>query len=127
VGSHDAFVFATPVPPSVVVNTNHTQNHLGAENIVLYEFRQANYQVRNPCLRIKAIHLHCTKERAYDKHSFVSRGRHARQPPPHAPPRRVKHKYEMEGMKKITCGSSLQPWHEGIPRKAAKAAVSKNA
>ena len=120
VGSHDAFVFTTPVPPSVIANSNHTQNHYGAENIVIYEFRQANYQVRNPCTRIKAFHLHCTKDRDYDQHHFVSHGRHARQPPPHAPLRRVKHKYEIEGQQKIKCGAHLTPWHEGVPRRVRK-------
>ena len=129
VGSHDAFVFRTPVAPSIIALSNHTQNQYGAENIVIYEFRQANYRVRNPCKQIKAFHLHCSKDRSYDRHKFVSHGRHARQPPPHA---KHKHRYEVEGQAKVACGAGLRAWHAGVPRrekhwkKSKKAATAAN-
>jgi hypothetical protein len=64
--SHDAFVVAPPISKSVVLNTDHTQNAgYGAENIVIYEFKHAYYQVSNPCWVVKGFHLHCSYERHY--------------------------------------------------------------
>ena len=62
-GSHDAFVFTVPVHPHVVASTKHFQNRLGAENVVIFEFRRAGYVVKNPCKRIRAYHLHCSNQR----------------------------------------------------------------
>ena len=79
IGSHDAFVFAPPVPEFVVRETKHTQNHFGAENIVVWAFLWAKYfrgHVTNPCQRIRAFHLHCVPERHYTVGSFISYGRH---------------------------------------------------
>jgi hypothetical protein len=79
IGSHDAFVFAPPVPEFVLRETKHTQNHFGAENIVVWAFLWSKYfrgHVTNPCLRVHAFHLHCIPERHYQIGSFISRGRH---------------------------------------------------
>ena len=62
-GSHDAFIFTVPVHPHLIASTTHVQNRLGAENIVVFEFRRAGYVVKNPCKYIKAYHLHCTNHR----------------------------------------------------------------
>ena len=79
IGSHDAFVFAPPAPDFVLKNSRHTQNHFGAENIIVFGFiwaRGFRGHLSNPCKRIHAIHLHCTPERHYAVGSFISAGRH---------------------------------------------------
>jgi len=71
--SHDAFIFAPPVPKSIVARTDHTQNQgYGAENIVIFEFKRENYQVINPCFTVRGYHLHCVSERHYVA-NFVNR------------------------------------------------------
>ena len=79
IGSHDAFVFAPPVGARVLKNTDHTQNHFGAENIVVWAFMWASPykgRVYNPCQRIHAYHYHCVSERHYTIGKFISKGRH---------------------------------------------------
>ena len=79
IGSHDAFIFAPPVPEFVIRETKHTQNHFGAENIVVWAFLWSKYykgNVINPCQRILAYHRHCVPERHYSVGSFISYGRH---------------------------------------------------
>lgn len=74
-GSHDAFVFALPLPYNFSSAVDFTQNNLGAENILIWEFRQTEgYVVKNPCNTIRCYHIHCTKERHYE-HKTISRGR----------------------------------------------------
>jgi hypothetical protein len=79
IGSHDAFVFAPPVPKFVLDNSKHTQNHFGAENVIVWAFMWAKDfrgHVLNPCQRIRGFHLHCSPERHYEIGKFISRGRH---------------------------------------------------
>jgi hypothetical protein len=79
IGSHDAFVFAPPVPAWILKETKHTQNHFGAENIVVWAFlwsKNFKGHVTNPCQRVHAYHLHCVPERHYTVGSFISYGRH---------------------------------------------------
>lgn len=81
IGSHDAFIFAPPVPDFVLKNSRHTQNHFGAENIIVFGYlwaRGFRGHLSNPCKRIKAIHLHCSAERHYDIGTFISAGRHGK-------------------------------------------------
>jgi len=79
IGSHDAFVFAPPLPDFILRETKHTQNHFGAENIVVWAFlwsKGFRGHVLNPCQRLRAFHLHCVPERHYTVGSFISGGRH---------------------------------------------------
>jgi len=79
IGSHDAFVFAPPVPDFVLQNSHHVQNRLGAENVIIYAFGWSpgyRNHVSNPCKRVRAFHLHCTMERHWHPGTFISRGRH---------------------------------------------------
>jgi hypothetical protein len=81
IGSHDAFIFAPPVPDFVLKNSRHTQNHFGAENIIVFGFiwaRGFRGHLSNPCKRIRAIHLHCSAERHYEIGASISSGRHGK-------------------------------------------------
>lgn len=61
-GSHDTFIFAPPLSPSMISRLDFVQNRLGAENRLLAEMRdKAGYRVANPCGTIKVTHLHCAK------------------------------------------------------------------
>ena len=74
-GSHDAFIFAPPMPKGFSAKLDFYQNRKGAENIVIYEFRQLKrFQLQNPCFQIILYHVHCTHERNYPEVS-ISRGR----------------------------------------------------
>jgi len=57
VGSHDAFVFSTPVPSNVIGNTSDfTLGLWGCENRLLYAFHMEGYEVDNPCFKINLWH-----------------------------------------------------------------------
>ena len=74
-GSHDAFVFALPLPPKFSSRLDFTQNHIGAENVVIWEFRHLpGYVVRNPCQAVRCYHVHCTNARHYSM-GTISRGK----------------------------------------------------
>ena len=60
-------MFAPPVPEFILKNSRHTQNHFGAENIIVWAFIWAkDYRegggVLNPCMRVRGYHMHCTPE-----------------------------------------------------------------
>ena len=83
-GSHDAFVFAPPLPQAVLNGTDHVQNRFGAENVVVFELMAAGYYVTNPCRILKTYHRHCTVgTRAYAKTNKkrISGRRHSSAPP----------------------------------------------
>jgi hypothetical protein len=74
-GSHDAFIFALPLPPNFSRRLDFTQNNIAAENVVIWEFKRLEgYLVKNPCHTVKIYHLHCTNERHYSK-GAISRGK----------------------------------------------------
>jgi len=58
-GSHDSFIFRTPVPSNLDFDSiNNRQNLFGSENIFLHAWNKAKWTVKNPCHQIKTIHLH---------------------------------------------------------------------
>ena len=57
-GSHDAFIFKSPINTSIIKHLKHKQNVWGSENVVLYELNKLKYKLYNPCLQIKIIHEH---------------------------------------------------------------------
>jgi hypothetical protein len=75
-GSHDAFVFAPPLPAKFASRLDFTQNNIGAENIVIWEFRRLDgFVVKNPCHTVRCYHVHCTNERHYQGVT-ISRGKY---------------------------------------------------
>lgn len=57
-GSHDAFIFMSPINDIFLKNVQHVQCVWGSENVLLYELSKANIKLFNPCKQIKIIHLH---------------------------------------------------------------------
>ena len=57
VGSHDSFLFKSPV--NIDINDiTHPQDVWGAENVICYELKKKNIPIKNPCYQIKIVHLH---------------------------------------------------------------------
>jgi hypothetical protein len=57
-GSHDCFIFKSPINDSFINNIKHVQHVWGSENVVLYELLKANLTIFNPCYQLKIVHLH---------------------------------------------------------------------
>jgi hypothetical protein len=57
-GSHDCFLFKSPLNYSLIENIQHAQHHWNSEGIVLYELNRINAKIFNPCRQIKIVHLH---------------------------------------------------------------------
>jgi len=57
-GSHDCFIFKSPINSQILDYIKHVQHVWGAENVVLYELNRANIKIYNPCKQIKIVHLH---------------------------------------------------------------------
>jgi len=57
-GSHDSFIFKSPINDTFLKNVQHVQCVWGSENVLLYELFKSNLKIFNPCKQIKIIHLH---------------------------------------------------------------------
>ena len=57
-GSHDSFIFISPIDEQIIKHVKHKQNVWGAENVVLYELNKINYKLYNPCKQIVIVHEH---------------------------------------------------------------------
>eukprot|EP01012_Entosiphon_sulcatum_P031708 TRINITY_DN40408_c0_g1_i1.p1 TRINITY_DN40408_c0_g1~~TRINITY_DN40408_c0_g1_i1.p1 ORF type:complete len:397 (-),score=22.50 TRINITY_DN40408_c0_g1_i1:15-1205(-) len=62
-GSHDVFVFLSPLRQDVLDKLDFAQNRIGAENRVIFELRVAGLTVLNPCRQIITVHEHCSAKR----------------------------------------------------------------
>ena len=66
-GSHDAFIFQSPLKKLALNNfipkIGHYQNRWGSEDIVIQVLLEYGYQIYNPCYEIKIVHLHASELR----------------------------------------------------------------
>ena len=62
-GSHDAFIFISPINENIIKHVKHKQNVWGSENTVCYEFNKLKYKLYNPCKQIIIVHEHKSKIR----------------------------------------------------------------
>ena len=62
-GSHDAYIFKSPLNNDISTRSNFTQNNWGSENLVNSLIINNNYTVLNPCFQIKIINNHETQFR----------------------------------------------------------------
>lgn len=62
-GSHDVFIFHSPLCESIIKHIKFPQNVWGSENVLLYEFDKLKYNLSNPCRQIKIIHEHILDDR----------------------------------------------------------------
>jgi hypothetical protein len=66
-GSHDVFMFKSPINSDIIRRINHPQNVWGSENVLLYELQKFQYRIYNPCRSIIIIHEHKSGERNHDR------------------------------------------------------------
>jgi len=69
-GSHDAFIFKSPIDSSIIDKIKHVQHHWGSENIVLYELEEIHMKIYNPCYQIVIVHLHKSNLRENNRHTI---------------------------------------------------------
>ena len=66
-GSHDVFMFKSPINSDIIRRINHKQNVWGSENVLLYELQKFQYTIYNPCRSIIIVHEHKSGERNDDR------------------------------------------------------------
>jgi hypothetical protein len=57
-GSHDSFIFKSPLDNSFIQHIEFAQNNWGSEAKLLQELYKTNIKIVNPCKQIKIVHLH---------------------------------------------------------------------
>jgi hypothetical protein len=57
-GSHDCFIFKSPINNLDLNKIAHVQHYWGSENIVIHELEKIGIKFYNPCYQIKIVHLH---------------------------------------------------------------------
>lgn len=72
-GSHDSFIFESPVDSSMLKHVKFVQNVWGSENVLLYELRKINYELYNPCKQIVIVHEHKSEIRDENR-TRINRG-----------------------------------------------------
>ena len=65
-GSHDVFMFKSPINSNIIKRINHPQNVWGSENVLLYELQKFS-RIYNPCRSIIIVHEHKSGERNDDR------------------------------------------------------------
>jgi hypothetical protein len=64
-GSHDSFIFKSPVNKNIIDKSTFYQNIPGSENLIIYLFHINKYTLFNPCFQFKIVHLHASQVRNY--------------------------------------------------------------
>jgi hypothetical protein len=62
-GSHDCFMFKSPLNTDILQHIQHVQHHWNSEGVVLFELNRIGAKLYNPCHQIKIVHLHASNER----------------------------------------------------------------
>lgn len=63
-GSQDAWIFRGEIKP---IESNFTMGMWGCDNRVAHEIKKAGYDIKNPALSVKLIHLHKEDKRNYKR------------------------------------------------------------
>jgi len=67
VGSHDVFIFKSPLNKMILQYMNHHQNVWGSECLIIDILVDNGYKLYNPCHQIKICHLHKSDFRNEDR------------------------------------------------------------
>lgn len=67
IGSHDAFIFKSPLKKDFLKKLNHIQNLAGSDDSVINNLVDNGYKLHNPCYQIKIVHLHKSEVRTYNE------------------------------------------------------------
>ena len=57
-GSHDVFIFESPLNDQIIKHVQFVQSVNGSENVMLYELNKYGYKLYNPCKQIVIVHEH---------------------------------------------------------------------
>ena len=57
-GSHDSFIFKSPLNNISIETLKFPQNVWGSENKLISELYKQHVLIKNPCRQIKIVHLH---------------------------------------------------------------------
>jgi hypothetical protein len=74
-GSHDCFIFKSPLNLDLLNHIAHPQNLWNSEGVVLYELKKINMNIYNPCYQIKIVHLHKSEIRENDRYTYSNERR----------------------------------------------------
>jgi len=66
-GSHDAFIFRSPLKSDILQNLQHIQNVAGSDDNVVNTLVDNGYTLHNPSFQIKIVHLHESNVRTYNQ------------------------------------------------------------
>ena len=66
-GSHDAFIFKSPLKEDIHLRSNFTQNNWGSENLVISLLVNNGYTLRNTCYQVIIMHNHKSELRNDDR------------------------------------------------------------
>ena len=75
IGSHDAFIFKSPIKKDFLHNLNHPQNVGGSDDNVVNNLVDHGYKLFNPCFQIRIVHLHESALRTYGPDK-IARGKY---------------------------------------------------
>jgi hypothetical protein len=65
-GSHDAFIFKSPLVKDFLPHINHIQNIAGSDDSIVNNLVDNGYKLFNPAFQIIIVHLHKSNLRTYD-------------------------------------------------------------
>lgn len=74
-GSHDCFIFNSPINNFNTSKVTHVQHYWGSENIVIHELEKIGVKIYNPCYQIKIVHLHSSNLREENRPRINLNGR----------------------------------------------------
>lgn len=75
-GSHDAFLFKSPINNNLLKHIKHPQNVWGSENVLMYELKRHGYHMLNICKVILIIHEHESELREKNRIRINNGGKH---------------------------------------------------
>jgi hypothetical protein len=70
-GSHDAFIFKSPLSSKILTKLQHVQNVAGSDDSVVNTLVDNGYNLYNPCFQIKIVHLHESNVRTYNQEKIA--------------------------------------------------------
>lgn len=73
--SQDTWGFVTPVPETIIDNTDFYLGKLACDNRIAYEFYNENYKLYNPYVLIKTYHNHESNVRNYTLTDYIQGSR----------------------------------------------------
>lgn len=71
-GSHDSYIFKSPVKIDNIKNLDHVQNVAGSDDSIVNNLIDSGNNLSNPCFQIMIIHLHESNVRTYTQEKVAN-------------------------------------------------------